>query len=330
MPQKILIYGEDWAGTLPNLLSNDLVDKGYEVKVFDWTNIMPGIRNRSYISRAKRKVFLSYYNRKIQSTFYLDIQDFQPDIIIISKGLNLNHKFIQNLQKQGFPIHNWNPDDFFNSKNSNENLIQSMPYYNSIISSRNHLFDKYKEAGVQKLIYCDWYYEPSLHYPRKTSIEREISFVGSWSLSRERFIKKIDIPVDVWGGGWEKAKANVMPNHNIHRRVLSQIEMSEVFCSSRFNLNLLTHENDDRSNLRMFEVPASGGLLLTERNSFSENLFKMGKGCLLFDTVEDVNKIIMNSDQNFEEICETGYFTMTHGKHAFSDRVEHVMNELLA
>jgi spore maturation protein CgeB len=329
MSQKILIYGENWVGTLPNLLKNALVEKGYKAKVFDWTHIMPGIRNRSYVSRAKRNLFLNYYNNKIQNAFYLEADDFKPDTIIISKGLSLSPKFIQRLQAQGFSVHNWNPDDFFNLKNSNQNLIKSMPYYDSIITARKHLFDSYKTAGAKKLIYADWYYEPSLHFPTKTGIKREVSFVGSWSPSRESFIEQINVPVDVWGGGWEKAKSNINANHNIHNHILSQLEMSEVFCSSRFNINLLTNENADMSNLRMFEVPASGGLLLTPRNSFSENLFKKGAGCYLFETVDDVNSIIKNNDDNREEKRTHGYHTITDGKHTFSDRVNHVMCELL-
>ena len=330
MPQKILIYGEDWLGTLPNLLKTDLIEKGYLAKVFDWTQIMPGIRSRNFISRVKRKVFFNYYNKKIENAFYLFVNDFKPDIIIISKGLNLSAKFIEGLKKTGIPIHNWNPDDFFNMKNSSLKLLQAIPLFDSIITARKHLSDDYKSIGAKKIIYAEWYYVPNLHFRRNAKIQREISFVGSWSKSREDFIEGINIPVDIWGSGWKKAKKNIGKRHNLHNTVLSQKEMSAVFNSSRYNLNLLTHENNDFSNLRIFEVTASGGLLMTPRNSFSESLFEKEEGCFLFNCVNEVNRFIQAKDLiNNDKLRLAGYNTIKNGKHTFSDRVDQVMYELL-
>lgn len=328
MQKKILIYGEDWVGTLPNLLKEDLIKKGFKVDVFDWTCLVPGIRDRSLNQRLRRKVFLRFYNRMVEKLFLQKIQHFQPDTIIVSKGLNLKSDFVYDLKELNIPIHNWNPDDFYSSMNGSKNLVASMGAYTSIISARKHLFDRYKQDGANKTIYADWYYEPSLHRPHGQKIEREIAFVGSWSLSREKFLSGIDIPIDIWGGGWEKSGKYLRSRHRLHYQILSQKQMSKVFNTTRFNINLLTDDNNDMSNLRMFEVPASRGTLITQRNEFSEQLFNKGEGCFLFDTIEDVNKIINERRDEQLMVCDRGYEIILGGKNTFSDRVSSILKEL--
>ena len=67
MFKKILIYGENWVGTLPQLLANDLSKRGILVDIFDFTEILPGIRNRSLLERVQRRLFINYYAKRIQN-----------------------------------------------------------------------------------------------------------------------------------------------------------------------------------------------------------------------------------------------------------------------
>ena len=319
-----MIYGESWTGTLPQLLASDFEKRGYQVKVFDFTELLPGIRNRSLLERIQRRLFSEFFTLKIRSNFLKAVDSFSPDLILVSKGLHLDVSTLQNIRSKGISLVNWNPDDFFNLKNSNASLIEAMVEYDVIVSSRDHLFQKYRDRGAQRLLYLDWYYVPELHFDHVKEKTIPASFVGSWSPTREEFIGQLTTSFHIWGGGWEKCSRAFKKRHHVQNKILSQLEMSSVFCSSKFNLNLLTHENSDFSNLRFFEVPASGGLLLTERNPSAARYLDDRKECLMFSSPDEVNQILAG-EFDLNHIAQAGNRRIISGGNSFACRVDELI-----
>jgi spore maturation protein CgeB len=327
MFRKVMIYGEGWTGTLPRLLFDDLTRRGFATKLFDFTEILPGIRNRSLTQRIQRRLFTDYYTARIRSQFISAIDAFVPDVALVSKGLHLDAVTLEKIKSRSIALVNWNPDDFFNPKNSNASLIEAMPAYDVIVSPRSHLFEKYRTHGAKQLLYLDWYYVPQLHFDHGSAKSIEASFVGSWSPTREEFIGRLTTPFRIWGGGWEKSSRQFRRHHDVQEKILGQVEMSAVFSRSRYNLNLLTHENSDFSNLRFFEVPASGGLLLTERNSCANRYLSDGQECLMFSSADEASKI-MAGGHDADAIARAGHKRITAGGNAFSNRVDELLSFL--
>jgi len=327
MYKKILIYGENWTGTLPQLLYSDLKERGIEVDVFDYTDIMPGIKSRRFVQKVMRRFFYRIYEKKINNKFLHIVKKIHPDVIIIAKGLNLSLPTLLSIKKIGIKLVNWNPDDFFNMKNSNDNLISSMCVYDLIISSRPHLFDKYYDYGANKMLFIDWYYVPDLHFSQNLEKTIKYSFVGSWSKYREEFIDNIGKSFVVRGGGWEKSGVRFKESHDVDSKILSQREMSRLFEMSEVNLNILTPDNEDLSNLRFFEVPASGGMLLTERNSHSLEYLIDKKECLLYSSVDEIRELL-DSDFNYKAMGDSGMKRILKGRHSFHDRVDFLLSHI--
>ena len=96
---------------------------------------------------------------------------------------------------------------------------------------------------------------------------------------------------------------------------------------SNFNLNILTHENRDFSNLRYFEVPASGGLLLTERNHFSTKYLLDRQECLMYSSINELNQILVE-DFDLDSIARAGNARILSGGHSFQHRVDEVMSAI--
>jgi spore maturation protein CgeB len=325
MSKKFIIYGEFWEGTLPYLLSQELNQRGYSVFEFDFSEIMPGIKNRNLFGRISRNLFSCWYDWKINATLVKATFSIGPQHIIVCKGLNIWPQTLKKLSNAGFYLINWNPDDFFNIKNTNKNLISSIKYYDLVVSSRPHLFDEYLDFGAKRMIFIDWYYVSNIHFPRTSSKIYNITFVGSWSKYREDFISEIECPVEIWGSGWENSSGSFKKFHKVHMKILSQREMCSVFSASKYNLNLITHENRDLSNLRFFEISASRGLLITERNSSSLSYLADGIECLMYDSPNDVNKIIKKA-LDLDAISNMGHIKITNSGNSFADRVTELLN----
>jgi spore maturation protein CgeB len=327
MHKKILIYGENWTGTLPRLLFDELAKRGRLVDIFDFTDFLPGIKNRSLMERIQRRLFSDLFTAKIRAQFLKKVELFAPDLILISKGLHLDAETLAKITSKGIPLVNWNPDDFFNPKNSSPSLIAALSAYDVIVSPREHLFQKYRDHGAKSLLYLDWYFVPELHFDHGKPKTIPASFVGSWSRTREDFIGRLSISFSIWGGGWEKSSRAFKKQHDVRQAVLNQVEMSTVFCSSQYNLNLLTHENSDFSNLRFFEVPASNGLLLTERNTSATSYLKDREECLMFSSTNEANRIL-GENLDLDSIARAGNRRITSGGNSFSNRVDKLLSFL--
>ena len=103
--------------------------------------------------------------------------------------------------------------------------------------------------------------------------------------------------------------------------------MSVVFERTLFNLNMLTIENDDKSNLRFFEVPSSGGLLLTERNEISIQYLEDVAECFMYSSIGEIKNILV-SDVNLNEIARLGQKRILKDCHKFSDRVSALLDNI--
>ena len=60
--------------------------------------------------------------------------------------------------------------------------------------------------------------------------------------------------------------------------------MLSIFASTKININLLTVENRDSTNLRNYEIPASHGFQLSERSDKIKMQFEEDEEIVLFST----------------------------------------------
>ncbi|WP_020405748.1 glycosyltransferase [Hahella ganghwensis] len=137
------------------------------------------------------------------------------------------------------------------------------------------------------------------------SIERDVDvvFIGQNFGHRQEYIeylKENDINVLVYGRGW--------PNS----RRLTQVEMIELLNRAKVALNFSS--SDGNPNLRflkgrVFEIPATGALLLTEECEDLDKYFDIDKEVITFHDKETLlNKIknIISDPRLVKSISETG------------------------
>jgi len=307
--------------SVASILAVKLEKLGHDISLFDFTKIIPDFRDRSIISRIKLRLFVKFFDQKVSNELFEAVSRDTPESMIVFKGLNIQPSTLKRIKDLGVKLINWNPDYFFNPKNTNKNLLESIEYYDLIVSGRKHLTEEYKQKGMKNILFLDWYYIPELHYPEKSKIKYDLTFVGNWSPFREKFMEGITVQMYIWGNGWHKCSNNFKKQHNVFPTTLSQKEMREVFSRSKHNLNILTKENKDLTNLRIFEVCACGGLLITERNEVTESYLIDREDCLFYSSVEEINEILA-SDYDLTKIAESGRRKIINNGHSFTEKVK--------
>ena len=331
---KILVYGNYWDGTHSDSISRSLDYLKLNNKVFDPYKFKTYNTNFIILNKVLRRVFLLENRKIINEQLLIKVNKFKPDILLISKGLDIYPETLFSIKKLGIYIINWNPDDFFNMLNSNKNLINSIPIYDKVYSSRPHLFEEYYKRGFNELEYLEWYYLPWFHKYNSSIEEKKdfITFIGTYSKNREQLIRMInkEHKIVIWGDGWEKSKIHKMSNVECNYSNLNQEDFPLVINQSRINLNILTKENRDLTNLKIFEISACGGILLTNDNNQSKSI--LGSNAFYYDN-ENINSVINNINYIMKDISiktfkEKVSSRIIRNNNSIIDRVKQIITKL--
>jgi spore maturation protein CgeB len=108
-------------------------------------------------------------------------------------------------------------------------------------------------------------------------------------------------------------------------------KMVEVMESSRINLNILTRENRDTTNIRNYEIPACGAFQLSERSDAILEIFEEEKEIACFRDVKELTakcSYYLEHESERERIAAGGYRKLMTGGHEIKDRAEQILYAL--
>ena len=107
--------------------------------------------------------------------------------------------------------------------------------------------------------------------------------------------------------------------------------MCKVIRSSKININILTAENRDTTNVRNFEIPACSGFQLCERSAEIMRLFEEGEEIAFFSGAADMVtqcQRYLDNDEERERVARQGYERLIGGHHTMKDRVVSLLSAL--
>lgn len=285
-------------------IKEGLEDLGHRVDMFDWSYYFPSHTSERLTARVKTKMIKKVYLDRINRDLSAISVKGKYDLVIVLLGKYIYPETIQKLSANSGCIVNWNSDDVLNMKSSSVFVVESVPIFDIHFTPRPHLIPELHSMGARRVESLDWYFRPGL-LNMSTPIESRrgtlpISFVGSWSKQREALLAPLMMHgASFFGSGWSNRATSLKSDYanRLHQAIPLQ-QVHQIFSESSININSLTHENRDVTNLRNFEIPAAGSFQLAER---SEQLLE------LFE--EDL-EVVCFSDQ--EEMLDKCSFYLTH------------------
>lgn len=242
---------------------------------------------------------------------------FKPDIILIFKGMELYPQTLQTLRNRGILLVNYNPDhpyEYVSRGSGNTNVLNSIEQYHTYITYSDTIAcefrKKYPDIPVEVLPFG--YSLTDAEY-NEISNESEINrpcFIGFADRQRalviERLLKQ-GIAVDVYGTGWSSFFTKKINGLNINPSV-SGVQYYRQLRRYRVQLNLFRNHNTHAHNMRSFEVPAAGGIMLAPNSREHSSFFEAGKEVFLYNAESEIpvmaHEILQLSDEQANAIRE--------------------------
>lgn len=175
---------------------------------------------------------------------------------------------------------------------------------------------RYHEIGYDNVILGNWHAN-SCYYPRINFEDKNIDvcFIGNLTPSRRLFLDSTPIPVtNVFG----------IPTE----------EVFETHSRTKIGINFSTNDNDPfkktQMKQRVFEVPAGGGMLMTEYHDGIEEFYEPDKEIVTFGSQKEFYQkmtFLLSKPKIVEAIASNGYKRFIK-EHDSKIRLHNILNKI--
>lgn len=311
---KILLVGSNSKYAIEKFYFKELNQQGFDVRFFDSRSDFNSYYNKSVINKLIYRFGFSSILQSINTKLRREFDNFSPDLVLVFKGMEIYPKTLQYFKLKGSMLVNYNPDHpfiFHGRGSGNKNVEQSIELYDLYATYSKKIQREIEENYKIKSYYLPFGYDSDtfLKVAKATEVTEvnAVCFVGVPDRYRANFLSKIiaaGLQVHVYGPNWgdwlDKDK-----NLTIHKAVYDY-DFIRILRKYRVQLNLMRPHNKDSHNMRSFEIPAAGGIMLApiteEHMLFFENKYE----AFFFDSFENclelmnkIQKMSIEESMNF-------------------------------
>ncbi|MGE0485912.1 MAG: glycosyltransferase [Gammaproteobacteria bacterium] len=342
-PLRILAVSATWEGANDYAFVRAFRRAGHSVSIVPIEDHLPRAwRSRSLrlLRRALLRHLVRGYNQALRAT----AQRLRPDLFFVFKGDYVAPATLDALRDAGCISINFYPDTGFSDHG---------PWLPRAISRYDWVFTT-KTAGVDDLArnyaqprasFVPHAFDPEVHRPWPMSAsdhalyDCDLSFIGNWSSKKGATMaaactRLADLDIRIWGAARWRGEGGGA-GQRFQGRGTFGAEYAKAILGSRINLGLLfeggpSAPRGDLITARTFEIPATGGFMLHERNEEVEEYFTDGIDCAMFgnlDELVDKTRYYLTHRDERERIAAAGRALVHNAGFAVDERVRLVLDK---
>jgi spore maturation protein CgeB len=270
------------------------------------------IEIRVFFNKLLFKISPNIVLDKINKNLIQKVKYFSPHVLVIFKGMEIYPKTLQEIKEKGVKLVNYNLDhplEYFSKGSGDKNVYNSVDLYDLHISYSqdilNTLLERDENAQTAHLPFGHFVTPDLYEECKKIKTVKKVCFVGNPDQKRVDYINRFcdaGLNIDVYGTGW----SNLLIEKN-NLKIYPPAYGDDYWKTLRryaVQLNIFRPHNKNSHNMRTFEVPAIGGIMLAPRSNEHSLFFKEGEEVFLYDDVEQAIKIaqrlLSRSDDEIE------------------------------
>jgi spore maturation protein CgeB len=294
---RIIILGTFVEGALENYFSQGFSDLGYQVINYEITqSYFKQLRNPFYkaINAISSNLILKEINKEVIKF----ANENYSDIIFVCKGATLFPTTIQQLRSSCKLLVNYNPDhpfEFYSKGSGNSNVCDSVKYYHIYFSYSQSISKRiWNQENIPSFVIPFGFDDRYIYQIPDTTINKFL-FVGAWDNTRSAILNTTDFTtLDIYGdSNWQrKCKNDSTSNKSFQQRKLYGDELRNKIASYTATINILREQNlvEKSHNMRTFEVPGYGGLLLSQYTEEQASYFEPHKEAIYYSSIDDLHE----------------------------------------
>ena len=333
-----MIVGSDKVYAIENFYVRYLPESGPEVAQFPAQSLFYDYYQKNIVHKLLFKAGLSRILVSVNRQFRARVTAFRPDIIWVFKGMEIFPASLRWARDQQIKLVNYNPDNpfIFSGKGSgNKYVEQSLGLYDLHLTYNLEIQKRLERECDARTALLPFGFDLDHRLFEECAQQEEVlrlCFLGNPDEQRAAFIEGLaaaGLPVDVYGNDWGNFVRN--PGIRIFPPVY-QPEFWMVLRRYRIQLNLMRIHNEDSHNMRSFEIPGVGGVMLAPATTEHRLFFKDQEEAFLFADLDDAirqARVLLEMDpQRIREVRHRARQRSLSGGYSYRDRARAVAGEL--
>jgi spore maturation protein CgeB len=295
---KVLVIGPLNEGALAESYARAFERLGMEVARFD-SEVALRQANRFAGNRILRRAMRSSLWNAVNREAIQVAQSVRPALIFALKCSFFHPETILQIRKStGAPFVNHYPDhpyigirwDPREASALRRDLIEVFRQYSILWMWERSLVERLQRDGVEAK-YLPFAVDPELFHPQSTeeglpcaacNLTHDVAFVATYSRYRCAEVAAIrKHKVAIWGSNWPRKWSTLSGQHRVHQPVWGRA-VGNIMAKAAVSLNVLNAENLGGPNMRTFEIPGSGGVMLARYSPAQDEFFPEGEAAAYY------------------------------------------------
>jgi spore maturation protein CgeB len=296
---KVLIIGSTHKAALEHIYAKHLSTFGNAVEIYPIQDIFLSHYTSSLFNKIIFRLGWSSIYAQLQKKVLSFVAEFEPSHIIVFKGMELLPSTLHVWKSKGIKLINYNPDNpfLFSGRGSgNENVSNSILLFDLYCSYDSSIVKQLQDRGVKSALVPFGFELDELEYQKiqNTPEINRVCFLGNPDKERAKFINSLinqHIDIDLYGTNWNQYIPSNSSSVKIHPPVYG-LDFWKTLRRYAVQLNLMRIHNLNSHNMRSFDIPGVGGIMLAPRTVDHQLYFEEGKEVFLFQNqIECVKSI---------------------------------------
>lgn len=311
---KILLLGSFNRGALENYYVKGLITKATFLEQLDITGAYYSKLSGSIVNKVINKAAPAFFFKSINDKLLEFIDKKQYEVILVFKGLTLFPQTIAALKRNTRLLCCYNPDHpfkFFSEGSGNKNILESIPFYDLYFSYARRIADDLNAQYKIPSYTIPFGYDasPFTQENLESPFKNKWLMIGAYDKHRAMFLQDLgESNTAIYGDTkWLNRNKNTVIGKKYYKgHSLYGQDYKMAIHDSDGVFNLLRRQNIEEGshNMRTFEVPGYGGVLIANRTEEQMFFFEDGKEAVYFDTMDELKDKLGYLHKHPEKIKE--------------------------
>ena len=259
------------------------------------------------------------------------VDSLRPDLVFcVLMAYEVWTETLHAIRGAGIPVLNWGTDDSWKYAQFARFVAPEVDLW---VTTSHEARDRAKREGLTNVVLSQWAASGARTAEPLPSdrCEFDLTFVGSAYGNRAQWIDRLrtrGLRVECFGQGWPNGPVDASRIPEIYRA--SRISLN--FGDSGLHWKGLRPYRSRQIKARVFEVPAAGGCLLTERAEHIEDYFDVGREIAVFDGEDDLveQALALLGDSAHRDAMAFAGHHRTVGEHLYEQRFGPLLEACIA